>query len=573
MKTTRFLSSLLAVLLAGPVFAAPPPRDELLRLVPEDVGFCLLVQDLRGQAASLADSPLAEKFRDSLLGKMIANAPELAKLKAAEKIFKEHLGIDAAQLRDDILGDALVAAYRPGPPGKPEEEQGLFLLRARDAGLLAGLIERINAAQKKSGDLTELEERECQGAKYYARIERDRKPHYYWLNGPVLAFSGQEAMLRHVIERNKHAPAANVQESLLTRRFRELKVEKGLLALWINPRAFDAELARRAKDAPPTESAALEMFQSYWKALDGAALFVAPERELTVGLAFRAKAEALPAAARKLLGEAAKPSALWAAFPKDALLATAGRIDLPAALDSLSGFLPEEARKALPHLLDGAPLPGIGKIVREVLPNLGPDIGFCVIAPADDDKNWLPQAAAALRVRPGKGEQPADQTLLDALDLAAGFAVFDYNSKNRDRVSLRTLRQDKVEVKYFVNDKKFPAGFQPAYALKDGYLLLASSPETVRRFQAKPPPPKEADDVPLLRMSLTALRHYLKQRREPLAAYSAEKNGISPEEAGRRLDRLQMGLQFLDHVELTQRAAPGQVTMTLRIRMTESLRK
>ena len=78
---------------------------------------------------------------------------------------------NCSQLRDDILGDAIVAAYRPGPPGKPDEEQGILLLRARNATLLASLIDRFNEAQKKSGDLIKLEEREYQGVKYYLRVD------------------------------------------------------------------------------------------------------------------------------------------------------------------------------------------------------------------------------------------------------------------------------------------------------------------------------------------------------------------------------------------------------------------
>ena len=37
--------------------AKASPRDELLRLVPADVGFCLVLEDLRGHGKAFAESP------------------------------------------------------------------------------------------------------------------------------------------------------------------------------------------------------------------------------------------------------------------------------------------------------------------------------------------------------------------------------------------------------------------------------------------------------------------------------------------------------------------------------------
>src|SRR5262245_5318715 len=186
MPTIRRLLALsfVAVLaLATPVSAAP--REELLRFVPEDVGFCLVVQDLRGHAAALADSEFFRHLRQSALGQAIVQDPEFLKLGEFEKVLEKHLGLSWAQLRDDVLGDAVVLADRPGPPGKPEQEQGLLLLRARDARLLADFIDRLNAVQKKSGEVQDIRSREHNGRKYYQRVEK-KGDNFYYLNGPVL---------------------------------------------------------------------------------------------------------------------------------------------------------------------------------------------------------------------------------------------------------------------------------------------------------------------------------------------------------------------------------------------------
>src|SRR5262245_35973659 len=106
-------------LLAGTASAAPP-RDELLRYVPDDVGLVFVLHDLRGQSANLAKSPFFAQFRDSPVGKTILGTNELNDLLQLEKQLKDMVGLSATELLEDVFGDASVFAYKPGPPGKPE---------------------------------------------------------------------------------------------------------------------------------------------------------------------------------------------------------------------------------------------------------------------------------------------------------------------------------------------------------------------------------------------------------------------------------------------------------------------
>src|SRR5262249_59683638 len=117
----------LALLPAG--LHAAAPVEELLRFVPADTAFCLVVRDLREHSAALLASPLAREARKTGLYATLARSAELAQVAKAEKFFETQLGLTFAQLRDDVLGDAVVLAYRPGPPGKPEQGQGLILVR------------------------------------------------------------------------------------------------------------------------------------------------------------------------------------------------------------------------------------------------------------------------------------------------------------------------------------------------------------------------------------------------------------------------------------------------------------
>jgi hypothetical protein len=555
--------ALFAVLLLPSVGTAAS-RDELLRLVPDDVAFCLVVQDLRSHVRALTASPFAESFRKSALGITIKNSEEFKKLTALDAELHKQLGIDAAGLVDQLCGDALVLAYRPNPPDRTNQDQGLLLLRAQSAAALAAFVERLNAAQKDSGDLKSLEERRHAGAAYFRRVERKGESFYY-VNGPILAYSSQESILRQAVERDRGESTA---ETYVVRQLRLLGADRALAALWINPRAFDAEMERNLAQARATDAAVQRAFLRYWKAIEGAALALAVDRDARLTLSVRARTDDLPPAAKRLFAGGAIRSDLWDRFPEDALFAWAGRLDLMAQMAVLSDFQTDEARGALADALDrgfGAPT---GKdFVKDVLPELGPDVGVCLVAPTGKDKGLWPHGLIALRVRPDRG---ADQALLSAVDFYARLAAM--TSRNQGKaVAFKSELQDKVEVKYLVSDSVFPAGFQPAYALKDGYFLLASSPDLVRRF-GKASATRAPGEVPLLRLSAKALHQYLSEHRDTLVPLLAEKNNLSAAEAARRLGGVLIGLALLDRVEVSQSSEVGKLSITLRVQTAQPLR-
>ncbi len=571
--TQKFLAVLLAVLtLALPTWAVSP-SGEVLRLVPDEVGFCFVVQDLRSHTAALLRSPFVEHFRSSPLGLKLLSAPEVQKLAEVQDYFQKQFQLDWARLRDDVFGDAVVLAYRPSPPGEPGKDQGLLLIRAREAKLLEAFVQRLNDLQKQSGDLQKLEVREHHGVAYYRRVERTGE-NYYYLRGPVLAFTGQEAMLLQAIDRDRSA-AADV-EAPVARQLRLLGVDQRLAVLWINPRAFEPELRQKAATATGAEAAALRTLLIYWKALEGVALSATLHKDLELALAIRARVPELPSSAQRFLTTAARPSELWSRFPDQALLVLAGRLDVAALVELLSEFMTEDARKVFCAAFDRHVEAVLGKdVVQRLVTALGPDWGFCITAPPAADKAWFPHLVAALRVRRGDAAASAPLTILGALNAFAMLAVLSHNREHPDPASLQTIRQDRVEVKYLVNDSLFPPGFQPAFAFKDGFVLLASAPEAIRRFNTVTSPLASApspEEVPLLRLSLRALYTFLKDRREPLLLYSAKSHGISAEEAGLRLDNLLGILQLFDQLEVTQRAASGQATLTLRVQTARPLK-
>lgn len=566
---------LVAAAFAVPIHAATP-REQLLDYVPDKVGFCLVVTDLREHSEALLASPFVEQWQQSALGKALAMSDEVKQLAKFEKDVAALIGLDGKQLRDEVFGDALVLAYRPGPPGKPEQEQGLFLVHAREPKLLAKMIDQINAKQKEAGDLKTLEEKQYKGTTYFKRTEK-KATTFYFLDGPVFLFTGQENMLEEALERGL---AKKDGEAPLTRRFRELGADRTLLSLWINPRAFDAQLEadRVNKNKTPAEIAFANALTPYWKALDSIVVSAALEKELSVRLGLQMRTEELPAAARQFLKEAAKPSEVWSAMPEDAMFAVGGRLDLAALFEVLGEFMPEANRKNAREDLNRLIAAALGKedFIKEVLPHIGPDFGMYVSAPPTSDKAWFPQTVLAVRVNDGAERPPFSRSVLLGLNAYAFATVQIYNKAHpQEKMSLKTAFQGNREVHYLVNERGFPPDCQPALALHKNYIVFASSPTVLGRFTAdfKPGTAKATEEVPLLRASLKDLRRWLKEREEVLIPIVAEQNKLTNDEAQQRMSTLRTGLEFVDRLEISQRPTPGQVVFTLTLQTAKPLRK
>jgi hypothetical protein len=546
---------------------SPSYREELVRLIPEDVALCLVVTDLRTQGDRLMKSPWMQALKDSPFGHALGDAPELLKLAEVKKQIQKYLKIDWDMLRNEILGDSVVLAYRPPLPGAPESEGSLLLLHARNPSLLKTLMERLNEEQQRTGELKDLKVHQHQGTEYLERVEAAGSQFYY-VNGPLLAFSGQEAMLKNMLERRADQSAVALP---IMRQFRDVGVDKALASVWINPRGLDGVLQAQAgelgKDTP--EGKSLRTFLNYWNALEGVSLSVQVDKQNPeLVLALHARSELLPEAARKLVADTAKPSEAWALLPADSIVAVAARGDFEVLMETLEQLLPGVGEEGLMDMLQSAlGLPLSKELLKELALHVGPDWGFSVAAPAAKDD--FPHVLLAFRLR----SEPDGADLVESIRLLTKVAIKDYNSKNKDQIDFTTENQNGIEVNNLRNGVKFPKGFRPAFAKKDGYLVVASSPEALHRFGKPSAPRPQGMHTPIMKIGFKQLAALIKDRRESVTAVLGKKRQMTPQAAAKHFEHLTWSLEQFDTAEMVQRTEGNRLAWIFRMRTAEPAKK
>ncbi|MBY0456171.1 MAG: hypothetical protein K2V38_02415, partial [Gemmataceae bacterium] len=472
----RLTLALAVALAAGNSSArADTPRDEALALAPTDFALVAVGQNLRDHAKRVAESPFAQWFPTTALGKQLLDSPEIKNLTEGLAPLFAFLGVKPEEVLDDILGDAVVFAYTPAPPDKPKGERSVILIRPRKPDLLRGVLDKLNDGQKASGELRALVEHKHAGGVYFERQMADGEPSFYGFRGDVFAYTQSEADIKAVLERE--LPAKD-KAPVLVDRLRKLGVADAAAVLLVNPRLLDAEVAAKVKAAQGGQKAILAKFAEVWSAIDAAALSVSLDAGAEVGVSLQFTPAKLPAGVKGFLATARTPSALWAAIPDDALLAAAGRAKVRDVWELLATLKPDADGPSLAAILEQAVGPVVGKDkLPGLIDALGPDSGFWVLPPAKGQS--VPVVVGAVKIDDA-GPKGAETAKSLAQSVEFGFQVLrvGYNAKHKDQIDLTEEKDGEVVIKS-LSGGMFPAGVRPSFALKGGYLVLATSPDAI----------------------------------------------------------------------------------------------
>lgn len=559
----------LASLALATTTRAEPTRD-LLRSVPPESTLCFVAQDWKTHAPKILASPFVAKLKASELSKAILNPDVLDKIAALETILTGALQLTAEELRDDILGDAIVYAYRPGPAGKPDDDAGILMLKARNPKTLAKLIDRFNVVQKDSGELNALTEKSVEKLAYFHRAKNDGASEFYFLRDGVFAFSRDESFLKKALTFQATPPKV----APFLDAYDKLKLSRVALAAIFNPRSLDAELKARIDGTKDDHGRAfLKQFSRIWSATQSAAIGVELGNDIELSIHASFDPKTVPAELKPFLGTP-KASSLWSHIPTDALFALAGQLDLPRLIDLGQAFLSEPGLKGFRELLEKQIAPAVGKdAFPELLKSLGPDWGVWLTAPGKAAKSPLPDLTVALRVRAPDSQ---DNTLGDALKLGLNFDFqlfrVDYNRAHDDQFTLREIKDDAGPIQHLENAKLLPPGVRPAFAQRGDFFLLATSPEAIQRFD-----PKKhvlpADETPFLRIGWKGLEQYLRTHGEDVAKLFASITGKSIADVLKEFRELQTIIELLDTLDVKQSGSVESTKWTLKLKLAAPLMK
>ena len=542
--------------------------DAVLHLVPSDTTICLIVRDAGQHLKTIGESPMAEWFFKSTVGKQLADPNELDKLKVAEQFLTTQLGVTSEQIRDAVLGDAIVLAYQPGPVGKPDSETGIIFIKPRSMDVLQQLIDGVNKLQLQGNEIRPVKELSHRGQRYFVREKVAGGSEFYRVHAGIFSFSSREQAIHGIIDQSL-IPLTD-KPSGIAARLLELDVSKKMAVCLFNPRGFDAELVTKtegSKDA--NEKAFLTQFRKIWTATNSIAVTIHPTKELEVGLVASFNRDVLPKELLPFVFPTDGTSKLCNAVPNAALFAVGGRVNANSVRDALATFLPDGGKEGLANALDQ----GVGPAVRRdklalVLNGLGPDWVFWLEPPAKS--NWAPAWTFALQL--SGGDKPADlnRAVLQGLDFLGQFVRFTYNRTHADQIDATETVKNDLVVKSLTNPVAFPSGFTPSYAVKDHHLLIASSEDRIRSFTA---PTATKTDAPLIRIAAQNIQAYLKQHKPDVAKVLATASNRPQKDVDRELGDIISLLELFDRVELKQSRTKNRVELTLQFQFIKPLAK
>ena len=470
----------------APVAMADGPADDLLKLVPADSGLTLAVEDLRDHAREVGESPLIQNLRRLPAVQTWLASERFRKFERAGRDVRAALGVSIGQVRDEVLGDAVILALKPGPVDKPDQARGLLLARPRDRALVESMLKRLNDAQIKSGELVGVDGKTSGPVRYAVRqFKPGLRPNEYYvhLDGGAFAWSNSEEMILGVIDRKtKGEPGLGDDPEF--RKVRRGLPERPLASLFVNPRLLERAMADSPRSGQPAQDRVAAMMVRYVAAVAraGVALewrdgFVLHSHEVIVP-------DKLDPWLKRWLTRPPSPVSLPDQLPSSAIAVVSSNLDFEAFREAARELTPDDVRPSLDNIRLGLQGILLGRDpVTEVLPRLGP--GTLLYLDVEPKRGVRPHFSLVGVV--GWSDPPGADDLAAPIDnaLRTAFAFYALDPK-RATAHLRVQDQAIGDVRL----TELTDGLKVwlAYRADRNRLVVGNSPDAVARFATGQPP-------------------------------------------------------------------------------------
>jgi hypothetical protein len=500
--------------------------------VDPEAAIVVTVEGLRDFVRAFLSSPVARKLQQLPTVQAWLASDKYKELERSRATIEAFIGTNLTELRDELLGDAVVLALRLPADCRIDasEPRGLLLFQARDQALLERVIRVVNTTQQNSGELARLGDRVHGGATYHVRefpagSERSAEWYVTYPDG-TCAFSNSEALIQAVIDRKSHVPHAQRGQGTGSRvaptsghpsksacclgdlpRLKSVQnclPAHALARLYLDPRQVERLLAAAPRSNTPDEAKLPDMILRYLAAVDyaGAAL-VLTESAVVIHTVEALEPSRLDPWIRRWSGDARRFDRTLSRVPPTAVALAGAHLDASALYDALRLVVPEPDQAGLDNLetvLKGLLL---GQDLRTcVLPHLGPGVVAYLDSPPAAEKaalvrapkdggSWLLPLVAVIGLEEGAGAAAplagrsetatAAISLADALEnalrtLLALAAMDKSRNQGRSRITTRSVAGAAVSTL----DPPIP--FAYAVDRLRGRCILSNSADSVARY-------------------------------------------------------------------------------------------
>ncbi len=506
--TARLLRAAVLVLacLSAAALRAAAPASDLLKLVHEDVGLCVQLNDLGTNVPQLLESQAAQRLVRSKLYQSWLECDEYRKLDQSRKAIERLSNRPFGQFATELFGKSVVLALYPSEHGKVE---GAVLTETADADVVDQILAAWN--EKKNVAAATLAHR---GVAYHRRTKTWKKSGrtetlYYLKLDKVFVLSDHESMIRRVIELHpagqdrpadgaQTAAARSLYESGLYHKATADLSADALAVVYFNPRVAERALGPLPAGADPGE----KLLRDAWQQMESVAAAVRFDEGLVVEAVIHSQRVATAEGGGGAAGDGASGRlAFLAKVPRVAVAVAAGRIDAAAVAAALGKLVSAGDREKLENVRRvGAGLLLGMDLFDDVLPKLGPnwtayvvprtnassasdcpiDVVIAVQLPAESQSD----PAADPGAKPDQSAPRAPSlhaALQNALVTGLNLLAARHNSESKTTTAVVRSKETPQGQTYWIENLE---KFTVACALTKGELVLASAPEAVDEFLA-----------------------------------------------------------------------------------------
>jgi hypothetical protein len=590
--TAAVLSLCLVLFTDGLAWSAERPPIDLWQLVPANAGLAVEVRGLTEHVKQIQQSDLARRIQQHSAWQQVLNGPEFKQLQAFDQGIRRATDHSLLDWMNTVLGREAVLAILAGDQqaGRAERARFVVLTRLKQREDLQGILDawtKLYIRQEKR-----LEHR---GQVYFSRLKENQPAStvYYAQIEDVVILSDRESALTAVLDMSKEGPAgphlANLPRFQKTL---QLLNSNAAIRIFIQPEIWKdqtgapsqagAQVRAGTPDQKPSDPGEDLVQQALWKC-QAIGVGIRFESGIIAEVAILSDELANNAKWRKFVERTAGNPAFLAHVPRNALLAFGGRHDLAALSEwGLSQVPPDQLKqlKTVRQMVRGILM---GRdLLDDILPQLPADFGGFIVPRDELDLKAAPidgLIAVALPAKDLPENQPGKAPFRSALNNAAqtGFSMLAafHNASGKDDAALEDEDQNGVAVHWISS----LGPYQPAYALSQDYLLVASSPKLIRSFLKQSSTDTWAADSEMRKFrdacfadasQVLALhgrlaREFVTQQRDFFVQQLVSAHKLTPAEANKRLDRMLEWVQLSDVVVIATKFSPDHIKIVLGI--------